>query len=214
MPELGSLVYLRDKPQASGADKYHGAVASGYDAKREDSPKWKAEQAIIEDMLSDLPATTEIFDIPVGTGRFIPFYAQRQFKVWGFDKSEDMIRQAMQKAWSVGADASFSVADVRDLSFIERAVDASVMCRLTRWLMEDENCKGRRVETEVPKAMAELARVTRKRIIVTLRPRNHPFACPYELITVPGWRIVRDEAGMDNTGAVDEDYRIVAMEPV
>lgn len=183
----------------SGADKYVGAVAQGYDAKREDSPKWIAEQAIIESMLDGIPAGDWVLDIPVGTGRFLKAYAERGFQVWAADLSEDMLREAIDKAERMGlTNVRFVQGDIRNLSGLrDKSVDVSVMCRLTRWL-SPEDCT---------KAMQELARVTRKRIIFTARVANHPYARPLSLFSVDGWWIVRDEAGYE------EDYRIVAMEP-
>src|SRR3990167_5525647 len=67
----------------SGAGKYNGAIAKGYDAKREDSEKWKAEDRIMRGMLTDLPRGTSVLDVPVGTGRFIPFYEEFGFNVLG-----------------------------------------------------------------------------------------------------------------------------------
>ena len=72
---MNQLMQYLDTPQVTqgGAEKYVGQVAQGYDAKREQSPKWQIEQRVIEDMLSDLPAESVVLDCPVGTGRFLPF---------------------------------------------------------------------------------------------------------------------------------------------
>ena len=188
----------------SGAEKYVGLVAENYDAKREDSPKWIAEQAIIESMLDGIPAGDWVLDIPVGTGRFLKAYDERQFQVWAVDRSAKMLGLANDKAVEQNLNLRairYVVGDIRDLSPMQnKSVDVSVACRITRWFSPEE-CR---------QAWAELARVTRKRIIFTTRIRHErvpEVARPLDLFAVPGWRIVRDEAGYE------EDYRIVAMEP-
>ena len=67
----------RQEPQG-GPRKYHGAVAQGYDAKRESSPKWQVEQQIVEGMLDGLLEGDWVLDCPVGTGRFIPLLREEE----------------------------------------------------------------------------------------------------------------------------------------
>ena len=198
MPE-GQFVYIQN-PKAHGADKYHGAVAEGYDAKREDSPKRIAERRIITDMLSDLPDGTKLLDVPVGTGWLIEFYREKGFKVLGIDTSQEMLNKASEKVGDT-QNIVLLTGDILKLNMLgDKSFDVALMVRLTRWL-SPEDCT---------KAIHELARVTRKRIIFTTRLRHptHPeLARPYELFAVDGWRIARDEA------ADGEDYRVVMMEP-
>ena len=62
---VGLMEYLPDPSEAGhGARKYSGEVAQGYDQKREDSPKWQAEQAIIESMLDELPSDACVVSFP------------------------------------------------------------------------------------------------------------------------------------------------------
>lgn len=193
-----ALMQYMDDPK--GADKYHGPVAEGYDAKREGSLKWQIEQRVIEEMLTDkqLPVGSWVLDIPCGTGRFFKCYHDRGFIIRGMDKSADMLRQASSKVVDP-MKAKLDLGDVRRLELWDKSVDVSVMCRLTRWL-EPADCVL---------ALNELQRVTRKKIISTWRVRNHPHARSYELINsaLNGWKISRDEAG------VDMDYRIIEMRP-
>lgn len=195
---IALMHYIQTQPPRGGADKYHGAIARGYDKKREDSPKWTIEQRIIEEMLDDLPRGDWVLDCPVGTGRFIPFYEKKGLLFLGVDKSDDMIGQAAMKV-ATPQRARFSVGDVRGLPCEDKSADAAVMCRLTRWLSPDD-CQV---------ALKELQRVARKKIISTWRVRNHPHARSYELIqgALDGWVIHRDEAG------ADMDYRIIEMRP-
>lgn len=183
---------------AYGARKYVGATATGYDAKREQSQKWQDEDRIVRDMLSDIAPGSWVLDVPVGTGRFIPFYEEKRFQVIGVDASEDMLREAAAKV-TIPKIVRLCVGDVRELGRYDKSVDAAVMVRLTRWLTPDDRHR----------AMTELQRVARKRIVVTARVRNHPFAYPYEDIntSLRGWHIARDEM------AGDENYRVIALEP-
>ena len=187
------------KSSGVGPRKYYGEVASGYDAKRENTPKWTTEQNIIENMLDDLPGGTKILDAPVGTGRFVDIAKEKDFFVFGVDASEAMISEASAK---IGDDGRFSlrVGDVRDLAIFDDAIDVSMMIRLSRWLTPDDFVA----------ALKELQRVTKDRIIFTSRVRNHPEARGYDLINsaLDGWVIFADEPGY-----VD-DYRIIQLRPV
>lgn len=193
------MEYLPTAAPRQGADKYHGAIASGYDAKREQSPKWFIEQNHIEDMLSDLPAGSWVLDVPCGTGRFFKFYHDNNLRFRGVDKSLDMLKQAAGKVVNPQG-VILHQGDVRALDFLDdKSVDAAVMCRLTRWLSPDD-CQ---------QALRELQRVSRRKIISTWRVANHPHARSYELIkgALDGWEIHRDEQG------ADPDYRIIELRP-
>lgn len=190
-------------PAASGSRKFVGDIATGYDAKREQTPKWQIEQRIIEGMLDDLPRGSLVFDCPIGTGRFVPFYAQKGFTLAGMDLQIDMLKLALSKGQAVGLSGELRPGDIRATGLQNKAVDVSVACRVTRWLIGDHGPQG------IIDALKELQRVTRHRIILTARVRNHRFAVSYELIksALDGWAIHRDETG------VDLDYRIIELRP-
>lgn len=195
---MSLMEYISTQPPREGADKYFGNVAASYDARRMQAPKWTIEQGHIEDMLSDLKQGNWVLDIPCGTGRFFEFYAKKGFIFHGMDKSEDMLKQAAMKVVDPHQ-ARLHVGDVRALPLEDKSVDASVMCRLTRWLSPDD-CQV---------ALKELQRVSRQKIISTWRVRNHPHARSYELLNgaLDGWKIHRDETG------ADLDYRIIELRP-
>lgn len=189
--------YIRTE-SPSGAEKYHGAIAQGYDAKRDHDPKWKIEQAIIEDMLNYQPSGSWVLDIPCGTGRFFKAYHDLGFVVRGMDRSADMLQQAAYKVVDPQK-VKLQVGDVRSIGLYDRSVDVAVMCRLTRWLSP----------SDCVLALKELQRVARHQIIFTARVRNHPHARSYDLFqsALDGWKIYRDEAG------ADLDYRIIELRP-
>jgi len=205
-------------PQSSGAHKYVGAVAAGYDAKRDSSAKWKVEQAAVESFLDDMPAGSVILDAPCGTGRFFPFYERKGFAVRGLDVSADMIRQAAAKITNANAMVGdvaqwmFAQGDVRGTSLPDKSFDATVNVRITRWLMGEHGPEG------VVDMLKEMQRLARKRVILTARVANHPFACTYETIesALDGWKVTRDVPGGKDTPegpAVDEAYRVIMLEP-
>jgi ubiquinone/menaquinone biosynthesis C-methylase UbiE len=191
------MQYLPGENEA-GARKYLGDVATGYDKKREDSDKWKIEQRIVEDMLSDLPAGSSVLDCPCGTGRFFKFYHDKGFQILGADLSADMLQVATTKVVDPMM-AQFAQCDVRQLPIDDKAVDAAVMVRLTRWL-SPEDCQ---------QALRELQRVAKQKIVFTARVANHQAARPIELFeaVLDGWKISRNEAGYA------PEYRIVELTP-
>lgn len=184
---------------AQGADKYHGAIAQGYDAKRESDPKWIVEQRIITDMLSDLPEGTVVLDCPVGTGRFLPLYVDKGFHIIGLDKSRDMIMEAAKKVDEKRANGYLEEGDVRSTGLPDKSVDVTVNVRITRWLSPDDCVR----------MLKEMQRVARKRIILTARVANHAHARSIELIesALDGWCIFRNEAGYVL------DYRVIELRP-
>jgi ubiquinone/menaquinone biosynthesis C-methylase UbiE len=212
LPPAGSQPQ-QPAPQQGGALKYTGAVASGYDAKREQSPKWIAEQRIIEGFLDDLPADSWVLDAPCGTGRFFDFYARKGFVVRGLDISADMLAIAGRKvqdptsfiSHEKGPIARWALfhGDMLASKIPDKSVDATVSCRVTRWIIQQHGPEG------IRRMLQEMQRIARQRVIFTARVRNHPFAVSHDLImsALQGWTVARDQAGYH------EDYRIVELRP-
>ena len=190
------------QPQSSGADKYHGAIAQNYDEKRQKSAKWRVEQRIIEDMLSDLEPGSWIFDAPCGTGRFLPFCVERNFIYRGLDKTDDMLKLAMDKIDHqtpiLKFDVKGQIEDVPQFAFQQgdvlssgvpdKAVDVALNVRITRWLSPDQ-CQ---------QMFKEMQRISRDRIILTARVCNHEHArtlALFEEVMSQEWHLVRSEAG-------------------
>ena len=170
-------------------NKYQGEVATGYDEKREGTSKRSAERQILTRWLDDLPKGTKILDAPIGTGFLIPYYESKGFIGYGLDINQDMIDEATKK---VTGQFEFACASVLDIPLPNKAVDVSLMIRLTRWLAPHE-CQ---------QALRELQRVTKKRIIFNARVRNHPHKRPISLFKSalhPNWRIEKEEE-------IEEDF--------
>lgn len=265
---LGSMEYLepvQKRPQTStaqhGAGKYHGDIASGYDAKRENDPKWTIEQRLIEGMLAELPAGSEILDCPVGTGRFLHSYIANAHRFIGMDISGDMLYVAAckidpdgAKTWIDNCDAwvakciqtgeavsvrangpgiprigmqiniggrmatlhvdaaklqpvdadgkgSLQVGNVLKTGLPDKSMDAAIVCRLTRWLIQEHGPAG------IVAMLKEMQRVAKQKIILTARVREHKWAVSTNLIesALDGWVIAEDKAGYH------ENYRILQL---
>jgi hypothetical protein len=199
--------------QQHGAGKYHGPVAENYDAKRVGDPKWTVEQQIIERMIGELPGGSEILDVPVGTGRFLDCYIANGHKFIGMDISGDMLVQSALKLMTEDQVATWVAASnerntILPLSIKDRngmlvpgnilktglkdkAVDAIVACRITRWVIGEHGPAG------IVAMLKELQRVARQKIIITARVEGHKWAVSRHLINsaLDGWRIAEDAEG-------------------
>lgn len=197
---MSLMSYIGSPEPQYGARKYVGNVAAGYDAKRVESPKWAAEQGIIEGIIDRLPNGSLVLDVPVGTGRFVSAYERNNHKWTGIDLSRDMLVEASAKVKNPEL-AELLTGDVTKLheTMAENSVDLAIMCRLTRWLNPDQRVM----------ALKQLQRVSRKTIVFTARIANHPFAYPVEHIAAalePEWQIV------DSIEAGEPEYRVFVLE--
>jgi ubiquinone/menaquinone biosynthesis C-methylase UbiE len=192
------MSYIGSPEPQYGARKYTGSVATGYDAKRTESPKWHAEQAIIEGIIDSMPKGSLVLDVPVGTGRFVSAYERNEHKWFGVDMSSDMLAEASAKVTKPEL-AKLLTGDVTDL--LIQDVDLSIMCRLTRWLSPEQRTA----------ALKELQRVTTGKIVFTARIANHPYAYPIAAIEAaiePGWKIT------ENIEAGEPEYRVFVLDRV
>lgn len=176
--------------------KYWGATAQGYNAKRYTQPKWWTEDRLLKDFLSDMPPGIIVVDIPVGTGRFIPFYNERGFLVRGYDASPDMLAEAQKEV--NGGHVFLRHGDITAIDLRDNSCDVAVAIRILRYLSEES----------VVKALKELQRIATQRVIFNARVANHPIARPISLIesALDGWKITR-------TAEIEPDYLMLMLEP-
>lgn len=164
--------------------KYRGDIAKGYDAKREQQPKWHAENRLVEAMLADMPSGSYLLDCPFGTGRFVHFYERKGFNVTGLDINEDMLKEARKK---IGSDRiQVRLGNILDIPLPPKSVDVTVSIRLFNWLAPED----------VQKAFKQLQGVARQRVIFNARVREHIRARPQSLFSqalLPHWRLSRVE---------------------
>lgn len=184
--------------ELSGGRKYKGEIAAGYDAKRESQSKWHEENRIMRDWLSAFPKGTSVVDVPVGTGRFIPLYEELGFNVLGLDISEDMLKEASEKA--KGDNTYLRLGDARDIDLSDQGYDVAVCIRLFRWIKL----------YEVQYVLRELQRVARKNIIFNARVANHPYARPMSLM----FSAVHDPWKVAKTKVIEPNYMMFMLERV
>jgi ubiquinone/menaquinone biosynthesis C-methylase UbiE len=144
---------------AEQADRYRGTVATGYDSYRLRQPKWHREQEIMAELLKALPSNATLLDVPVGTGRFFEFYKALDVRPTGVDISNDMLAQARQKAGEVGLAITLAEGNILKLGYPDRTFDAAICIRLFNLIPL----------ADVARAVSELARVSRRYVIVGAR---------------------------------------------
>jgi ubiquinone/menaquinone biosynthesis C-methylase UbiE len=113
----------------------------------------------VETMLDGFPSGATVLDVPVGTGRFLDYYARRRFVVLGIDSSEDMLRLAGKRADIDPALLTLRVGDIFRLDIQSAHVDVAVCIRFMN-LVSTESMRA---------ALMELGRVSRRSVIVGVR---------------------------------------------
>lgn len=170
------------------AANYVGRVAAGYDADRERQIKWAAEHRIVAELLAGLPAGATVLDVPVGTGRFLELYRLAGLEAIGLDVSGDMLQVARAKV-APGQVVSLRRGNVLALDLADASVDVALCIRLLN-MMEPQ---------EMARALHELQRVARARVILSLRVGGEDgrLTRPQTVAGVvaalaPGWCLAQD----------------------
>lgn len=102
---------------------FYRALAKHYD---EIFPLKGPQKTFLHDYLQQ-KSLTSVLDIGCGTGTFALEISQTGVRVQGVDLSAEMIQISKKKAQEIGSTASFSLADMRDLSSINEEFDG-VFC--------------------------------------------------------------------------------------
>lgn len=146
------------------AAKYFGENAANYESMRTRDERWQLEQEIVRRYVTTIPTGAKIADVPFGTGRFAPFYIERNLSVFGADISEDMLSVARK---NIGEAQGFElqVAAAEALPLEDRSVDYLICHRFIKWLPDTE---------VLGQVMKEFARVTRKEIFLQVRVEVQP----------------------------------------
>jgi ubiquinone/menaquinone biosynthesis C-methylase UbiE len=147
---------------AQTSKKYHGKKAKTYDTVRTKQARWTFENDIVEEWLRELKPA-KVLDCPVGTGRFIKYYADNNVKLLtGIDISADMLAQARKKVprkMKTYCDVKLHKGDITNIDAHDQFYDCTVCVRFLD-LIDD---------AAMYNTMVELCRVTSKNIICTIR---------------------------------------------
>ena len=144
-------------------EQYTGSVAQKYEDKRQSEDKWSNEQETILTILEQISDADDehlsILDVPVGTGRFFPFYKEFGFRATGADISNDMLIEAADKAGEIGFSVELKNDSIEQLSFDDGVFDNVLCIRILNWV--DFNT--------LAKIFSELSRVSARNMIVGIR---------------------------------------------
>jgi SAM-dependent methyltransferase len=140
------------------ADDYH--LAYGGDWERAVDRQGAALDALIRD---ELPAARDVLDCSCGIGTQAVGLARLGYRVTGTDISRREIERARREAQRLGAEATFAVADFRDLSGIGGRFDVVISC---------DNAVPHLLDpADVPRALAQMHSKLRPGglLVITLR---------------------------------------------
>lgn len=145
-------------------DHYYGEVVRDYEAQRVADPVWSIEQATVEFFVGSLAEGASVLDVPVGTGRFLQYYAKAGCAATAFDVSADMLARSDEVAGKLGLDLAVVRGDILNMAVDDDSFDAVVSFRLLTWFDEEQFAA----------AVRELSRVARLRLLVSFHTRSHP----------------------------------------
>ena len=192
---------MKSERAEATARKYVGALARGYEEKRVPQEKWKAEERVLTNMVSKLPLGLNVLDVPVGTGRFLPFYSMRQFTVTGLDISDDMLKEAELKGPFENTELSYG--DIFNLKCPDRFFDLSISIRIMNLIGAED----------LPSVFSELCRVTKSDIIFNLRVDENDgrfknardLSDIIKIVTPKGWGI------LENVEIHEPSFRMIRL---
>jgi SAM-dependent methyltransferase len=160
------------------ADDYDLAYGGNWEAAVERQAA--ALNALIRDLL---PEASTVLDCSCGIGTQALGLAKLGYRVVGSDISAGEVQRARREADHLGVEASFRVADFRDLTCVEGQFDVVISC--------DNAIPHLLTESDVPKALAQMRAKTRPGglLVITMRDFDRalderpPIAPP---VIVPG----------------------------
>lgn len=138
--------------------RYAGRNAENYERQRT-GKKWVSENRAVEQLLTHVKKGSSILDVPVGTGRFFPYFNARKFKTYGADRSADMIAQARANSERIGARVHLIEGDILSLPYDDDSFDLVTCIRFLNLI----DWQG------VDLVLHELTRVSRDKIMIGVR---------------------------------------------
>jgi glycine/sarcosine N-methyltransferase len=137
---------------------YHLAYGGNWEAAVE-----RQGQALDELIREELPEAQNVLDCSCGIGTQAIGIARLGYRVTGTDVSEREIERARREADRAGVEASFSVADFRDLSGVKGEFDVVISC---------DNAVPHLLDAaDIPKALAQMRSKLRRGglVVITMR---------------------------------------------
>lgn len=125
-----SKVNLKSNTSDEVAIHYKGDVAKLYNKNRTSSVKWKREQKIMEKIISNFSPKSIILDLPIGTGRLLPFYESWGHKVYGVDISSDMLEETSKASKGMNTSVDLIEGNIEKIPLPDNSVDYVVCMRL------------------------------------------------------------------------------------
>ena len=125
-----SKVNLKIKASDEVTIHYKGDVAKLYNKNRTSSVKWKREQKIMEKIISNFSPNSTILDLPIGTGRLLPFYESWNHKVYGVDISTDMLEETSKASKGMNTNVDLIEGNIEKIPLPDNSVDYVVCMRL------------------------------------------------------------------------------------
>jgi ubiquinone/menaquinone biosynthesis C-methylase UbiE len=147
------------KKTGAKGDTYYGKVAKNYQIRRAKQGWWQVEQEEMASLLETLPKGLSVVDIPFGTGRFVPYYIDREFTIHGLDASVEMLITAQSTLGSDFKKCQVTTGSAMALDFADGQFDLLISTRFLRDIIVAKDAKL---------ALAEFARVTKRYAIIQL----------------------------------------------
>jgi glycine/sarcosine N-methyltransferase len=168
------------------ADDYHLAYGGNWESAVE------RQGAALDSLIRDeLRGTRDVLDCSCGIGTQVIGLAQLGYRVVGTDISKGEIERARREAKRLGVEASFAVADFRDLSGVEGQFDVVMSC---------DNAVPHLLEAaDVPRALTQMRGKLRPGglLVITMRDFDQalaerpPMAPPVSIAGPPRRVLVR-----------------------
>ncbi|MBQ1202787.1 MAG: class I SAM-dependent methyltransferase [Loktanella sp.] len=140
-------------------DTYYKGRAKNYEKRRLKQEWWHTEQDEMKSLLESIPDRLSVLDVPFGTGRFVPFYNDRGFSIFGLDASNEMIEAAQKSLGPLFDTCKCSVGDAASLPYSDGQFDLVVSTRFLRDIVPFGTAK---------KMLSEMVRVSSRFLIVQL----------------------------------------------
>ena len=183
---------LRQRSAKAFGNRYYSSRAKKYESTRVAQQSWHAEFGAMEKFADFLGENLAVLDVPVGTGRFFSIYESRSWRISGLDISQDMLREAQEKASNLQLGSPVILeGDARNLPFGDQSVDVVVCFRFLQSIVNFGDAK---------RIIAEFARVSRKWAVLHLNLRPADAA---------GSRWPQDDEPMRGSLSLDEAEKML-----